>query len=282
MKTVAEKLLGKNTPAPLTYTPEILVAIPRDENRVPYGITSDVFIGYDVWNCYEVSFLNKNGVPNLCIAKISYGSDSEFIVESKSLKLYLNSFNMERIDAQSLNECKDMVRVTVANDLSELLQTEVKVELFEESFSLSNEDFLEVNDIVDMNEMSFDKFDRAPEVLHGTEGPLKLRVPYLRSNCKVTNQPDWGVLLVVFNGDKSISPESILEYVASFRNENHFHEEVCEMIFKDFSELVKDFMVMCLYTRRGGIDINPVRTDNPELIAEYDMRHCAPIKEFNQ
>jgi 7-cyano-7-deazaguanine reductase len=265
---------------PDSRDPSLLVPIPRDLNRTGYDITNSDFVGHDVWNCYEVSFLKENGYPVNGVMVIEYPSDSPNIIESKSLKLYLNSYNMMNIRSNS-NNIEWAFEELVEQDLTTALYSEedakdifgpvrarfhrnVQYPNYTEPFRVQ---FTTIEDIVDVNNIKFDVFNEDPNTLVVDENPSSRVYRYhtsaLRSNCRVTNQPDWGDVYVHINGYDTVSPESLLRYIVSLRKENHFHEEICEMIYKRLYEILapEELFVACLYTRRGGIDINPMRAN---------------------
>lgn len=298
IETIASTHLGKAGDGTIVkpyVTPDhvdasLLVAIPRYLNRVNYGIDKNtVMLGYDTWNAYEVSFLLDNGFPVNCVAKIIYSSESESIVESKSLKLYLNSLNMQKF-GNSIDAAIGTVEELIAHDLSKALQTDVSVSLF---IDLNYEDlqFLCVNPFdnlyhleteLDVASMDFPYYNENLDILkedYDTDnGRLAIRSSSLRSNCRVTNQPDWGDVFIVMEGDRLPTLESVLQYIVSMRKENHFHEEICECIYKRLLDKFEpsDLLVGCLYTRRGGIDINPVRANNMELLMNYSGALMTP------
>ncbi len=275
---VNDSLLGKASATPENYDPSLLFRIPRDENRVKYGIDSDnlIFCGYDIWNCYEVSFLTKNGLPVSRIMKLIYPANSKFLVESKSLKLYLNSFNMERFE-DTLKDSVTKVRKIISDDLSALLETKVSVSLFDNNSKekIPFEDIPNINNYISLKKQEaiiFDTYQEAPELLESkqtnTIHEYSFHTDLLRSNCRVTNQPDWGDLFVRIKTRHIPDFSSIIRYLVSFRKENHFHEEVVEMIYKRFWDIFEpqELMVAAMYTRRGGIDINPIRASNKSLL----------------
>lgn len=266
---------------PDTVDSSLLVPVPRIYNRIQYNIdeTRLPFVGYDSWNCYEFSTLLHNGYPISGLLKIVYPANSESIVESKSLKLYLNSYNMARIVPQdmSLSYAVEHIQAAVAKDLSDALKVNVRVRLhLQQKISkvhppLSNS-YWHVDDAVNINSLSFDSYEEDPSLLQVVESHPTyntfLHTNSLRSNCRVTNQPDWGDVYVFFRGNKGVTPESFLKYIVSMRKENHFHEEIAECIYKRLWDLLEpdDLLVTCLYTRRGGIDINPIRASSENLI----------------
>ena len=266
--TIASKVLGEKVSAPLVYDNTILVPIPREANRLQYNITNaDFGVGYDVWNCYEISFMTENGLPVSGYARIVYNSNSKYIIESKSLKLYLNSFNMTPIGSNSL-QCLELVTDIIQKDLSLALETDVQFQWFGtgEGYATLNvmDDFAPLESIIDLDCVKFSEYEETPELLIADQriNEIKVSSNLLRSNCRVTNQPDWGTVLIDMTGDNVPSLESLAKYLVSFRNESHFHEECVEMIYIRLKELFNPdtLTVTALYTRRGGIDICPVRS----------------------
>lgn len=263
---------------PDVIDPSLLVAVPRIYNRIQYKIDEAnlPFTGYDVWNCYEFSTLLNSGYPLSGLLKICYPSNSHSIVESKSLKLYLNSFNMVRL-ADHIQTAKNLIEETVSADLSHALGCNVKVTFHrQQAYNYLSHPlphmFSFIDLLVDYEDLTFESYNEDPSLLEvvdsNTSDGTRLHTSSLRSNCRVTNQPDWGDVYVVIKGEKTITPESFLKYVISMRKENHFHEEICECIYKRLWDLLspKELFVTCLYTRRGGIDINPVRASNADII----------------
>tara|TARA_R110001592_G_scaffold74334_3_gene226169 strand:+ start:294 stop:1205 length:912 start_codon:yes stop_codon:yes gene_type:complete len=260
------------------YNPELLVKIPRYLNREGYGLTSESFVGVDTWNCYEVSAITTKGQPVAGMLKIVCPSDSEYHVESKSIKLYLNSYNMTRIGDTAM-ECISGIEARVKRDLDELLETTTTV-----SFYTSNEDGIELTfkayrdlgDIVDLDQIDFTAFqsDSTQLAIEDTDNEakvIKVKSNLLRSNCRVTNQPDWGDVFIKMKSKKLPSADSLAKYIVSHRTVSHFHEEICEMVYKHLTDAYEpeELMVACLYTRRGGLDINPVRASHQSLIPEF-------------
>lgn len=259
--------LGKQSSYPQHYDPSVLVAVPRILNREQYGITNEAlpFVGVDVWHCYEFGFLTEKGVPVVGLLKIIYPADNEFLVESKSLKLYFNSFNMDRFGETQAEGISKVVEI-IKKDLSELLKCQVLVCYFDHKTQLAKSDFYDfsiLEETVDFDNLSCSEFSENPGLLEisAVSGEIKWGTHLLRSNCKITHQPDWGSLFIEMKGEKLPTAESFLKYIVSLRNENHFHEEICEMVFKRMIDKYhpERLMITCLYTRRGGIDICPVR-----------------------
>ena len=275
---IHDSLLGKEASTPERYDASLLFRIPRSENRIKYGIenTNLPFVGFDVWNCYELSFLTKNGLPVSRVMKLTYPADSEFLVESKSLKLYLNSFNMEHFET-TVEDSVDKVKAIITADLSALLESQVAVNFFDEN-SKKAVPFPNIKNIsryISTKEQEliiFEHYKEMPELLQSKQTnqthDYAFRTDLLRSNCRVTNQPDWGDLFVKISTQHKLDFSSIIRYLVSFRKENHFHEEVVEMIYKRFWDAFepKELMLAAMYTRRGGIDINPIRASHENLL----------------
>lgn len=264
---IASTHLGKKSAGSEKYDPSLLVAIPRLENRKQYDIDNKnlPFKGWDVWHAYEFSAMSENGIPVTKLLKLKYNCNSEFLIESKSLKLYLNSFNMTRLGKNS-TDCLNICKNRIEKDLSEILKTEVSVN-FIENDTKREEIFLNFNNImqfIDENSLKIENFKEAPEVLETEQSETKeyyLTFDCLRSNCRVTHQPDFGDVFIYYKSYKHIKEASLVKYLCSFRAEYHFHEECCEMIYKRLLDLLDDgeLFVCALYTRRGGIDICPAR-----------------------
>ncbi len=261
-------VLGKNVKAPVLYDPSVLVAVPRSVNRDKYEITSEMFSGFDWLNCYECSSLDMMGVPFYFAMSIKYPSNTTNIIESKSLKLYLNSFNMSRI-----GNIRDFQKIVV-NDLSKILG------INGEEVVITNLPYLEdlkryksLNDACDVGLINIHNvYNENQELIiiyNVNNGYSRWRFEGFRSNCKITGAPDFATVFIEIQGNEQPTPESLLRYLISYRNEAHFHEECCELIYKRLLEWCspKYLYVRCNYTRRGGIDIVPVRetyTTNPK------------------
>jgi 7-cyano-7-deazaguanine reductase len=270
---VAGKLLGQRVAAPKTYSPDILVPVPRTENRDDYGITNETFIGYDTWNCYEISFLLDNGIPLSFVGKLIYPSYSKNIVESKSLKLYLNSFNMEKMGA-TVDEAKVKFIETVRKDLVKILDVEfdsIRFNLFSPGSEIvkaigDEAEYFDLMTLVQDIDSAVD-IKENPNLLTFDENEsnyIKVSMNAMRSNCRVTHQPDWATIYIEMKSEKAADLKSILKYIVSFRDESHFHEECVEMVFKRLKDKFNPEIlnVTALYTRRGGIDICPQRSND--------------------
>ena len=293
------KHLGQSSQYKSEYDASLLVREPRSSNRKHLGIKekSLPFIGCDVWNGYEVSALTNNGVPVCGVAKVVYPSDSKYIVESKSMKLYWNTFNMTKM-GDTFDKVIKNLEETASKDLSKYLQTDVRVTVFPTSDTFSNNNpytdknykRLENTDEIDAESYYVDVYSETASLLetkhlNSTNKPYKVMSSLLKSNCRVTSQPDWGDVFISLEGTKHPSDKELLKYIISFRDECHFHEEICETIFTRLNNTFepRSLMVACLYVRRGGWDINPIRTTHEYLIDEFFWDHKVPwIKTLRQ
>lgn len=262
----------------------LLVGIPRVLNRTAYEIHENdlPFKGFDTWNCYEFSTLGDNGFPVTGLLRIVYPADSPNIVESKSLKLYLNSFNMMK-NGTNIDDILTNVERRIYDDLAKCIGDEgVEVVVhFEQSIVRKpvEGDFVQIETFIDPSAVIFDQYNESSNLLEvvDSDNYTKLwRSAVLRSNCRVTNQPDWGDVYIAIKGKKTVTPESLLQYIVSMRKENHFHEEICECIYKRLQDLLnpEELFVACLYTRRGGIDINPMRASSGAVAYQYGSGLC--------
>jgi 7-cyano-7-deazaguanine reductase len=279
------KHLGQTSSYARDYDPSLLVREPRSGNRTYLGLqnTALPFCGYDIWNAYEISSMTERGRPVTAIAKIMYPCDNEYIVESKSIKLYFNSFNMARFGATG-DECLDHLKELCEKDLSALLETDVRVSLFNPSdvqraetkpYFAKGYVTIEDDDQV-MDSIVFNEFTETLDLLAGPYGLsrsgrmtlYRYHSSLLKSNCRVTGQPDWGDVYIHLKSDGALSPKTLARYIVSFRDECHFHEEICECIYKRLWDIFnpKELAVTCLYARRGGIDINPTRVSHVDLL----------------
>jgi len=280
------KHLGQTSKYKSTYDPALLVREPRSSNRIHLDIEEGnlPFRGGDTWNAYEVSGLTDNGLPVVGIGKIYYPCDSEYIVESKSIKLYFNSFNMTRLGEDD-EEVLSNIQIKAQRDLTKLLGKNVEVRIASNREVLNNKitaaedwghdkaegnDYITLEDDYPVEDLDFTVYQETPKLLEVIDSPVD-KIQYhsalLKSNCRVTSQPDWGDVYIEMEGDKTVDPISLLKYIVSFRDECHFHEEICETIYKRLYDLVEPdkLAVRCLYARRGGIDINPERYSEESL-----------------
>lgn len=256
----ADSELGKKTEYDQSYNPNRLYPIPRAGKRREMGIDPNrlPFSGFDCWNHYEVSWLNAKGKPMVATAEIYYDCASPFIVESKSLKLYFNSFNHSKFTSMS------EVEKTIINDLKKVVDSEVTViinQLGHSQSALIYEKF--DGECIDDLDIECTQYTVDPSYLY-INNELVDEILYsdlLKSNCLVTNQPDWGSVQIIYKGNK-INREGLLQYLVSFRNHNEFHEQCIERIFVDIMTYCKpsELTIYGRYTRRGGLDINPYRS----------------------
>ena len=208
---IAARFLGKRVSGSQEYDNSLLVVIPREENRKQYSINNCnlPFVGWDIWHAYEFSAMAENGVPVTRLLKLKYSCESEFLVESKSLKLYLNSFNMSRF-GKNTAECLEICKRLITDDLSERLETKVEVEFLEnnsERIEIFNR-FENIMSFVLEDSLRIDKFKEAPELLQTEENAEEkeyfLMFDSLRSNCRVTHQPDFGDAFIYYKSIKHI------------------------------------------------------------------------------
>ena len=266
-------ILGQSTSYPKTYAPDMLYPIPRALGRANLALPADALsIGMDWWQVFEMSWLNSQGISQVAMARLAIPATSEYIVESKSLKLYFNSLNFTEFDNQQA------VKAAVEKDLSACLKTDVTLEIFEVNIANSLPISAPQGDCIDNALDSSDKkiaivSDVDPSsltVAHQGASDSQLQILHshlLRSNCPVTNQPDWGTLEIQIDSQQ-IDCAGLLEYILSFRQHNGFHEQCVEQIFSDLTQAFapKTLMVRAWYTRRGGIDINPCRVSDISLL----------------
>lgn len=277
---IASTWLGKKSSGSDIYNPSLLVAVPRAENRIQYNIENEKlpFYGWDVWHAYEFSALTEKGLPVTRLLKLKYNCNNAFIIESKSLKLYLNSYNMSKF-GNDANECLTICKNNIEKDLSNILKTNVEVNFLDNNAVNVRifDKFENILNFIDEKSLKFTKFKESPEVIKITRTQLPeahyLMFDSLRSNCRVTHQPDFGEVFIYYKSSIKINNASLVEYLVSFRSEYHFHEECCEMIYKRVYDLLdkEDELFVCtLYTRRGGIDISPARWSKNCTINDVD------------
>lgn len=266
---VSDTALGQRSEYAASYDKALLQAVPRSLQRNTLNMTGDApFKGVDHWHLYELSWLNAKGKPMVAIGRLTVNSDSPFLVESKSLKLYLNSFNQTRFDSM------EKVRLIIEHDLRDLLQdSALRVELWRLSeaphvLSSCPGECLDDLDVV------VDRYDYDPQILSFSEEEVTHQVFHshlLKSNCLVTGQPDWGSICIDMLG-RPLDKSSLLRYLISFRCHQEFHEHCVERVYMDLWRLGQPsrLTVRAYYTRRGGIDINPLRTNQSEIILGCD------------
>jgi 7-cyano-7-deazaguanine reductase len=276
MNTPENSQLGQRSAYVDQYDAGLLYPISRADKRAEIGILGQLpFMGADLWTAFELSWLNARGKPQVAIAHIAIPCESPFIVESKSVKLYLNSFNNTCVEGS--RHGLDAVREAIAWDLGAATsgrprgQHRVGVTLVSaEAFSQET--------VAELEGLNLDRLD--VECTHFTPAPQLLTAAFeqpvvtetlvshlLKSNCLVTGQPDWGSLQIRYSGPP-IDQAGLLRYIVSFRNHNEFHEQCVERIYMDVMQRCRPdkLSVYARYTRRGGVDINPFRTSDPQAM----------------
>ena len=266
MNTPEQSQLGKPASYADQYDASLLFPMPRAGKRSEIGVV-DVppFFGADMWTVYELSWLNLRGKPQVALAHITVPCESPCIVESKSFKLYLNSFTNTRFaDARD-------VRERIRSDISAATSSGIGIKTI-------GPELFDREPIHEMDGLNLDRLD--VECIHYTPAPELLFAEFdeppvtetltsnlLKSNCLVTGQPDWGSVQIAYSGP-AINQEGLLQYLVSYRNHNEFHEQCVERIFMDVWTRCKPIKlsVYARYTRRGGVDINPFRTSYPQAL----------------
>lgn len=261
--------LGQRVAVPDSYDPSILYAMPR-RNLQP-GV-----YGFDLWRCYELSWLGPRGKPETAVLEIVYPVESKNIVESKSLKLYLAGLSNESFPDPRKVEC------IIRGDLEEILLAPwIDTAIFMNERGLSRKWMHSLLGIcIDGIDIEISHHGLDPNLLHVQEGKAhqSLVSHLLRTYCPITHQPDFASALIKYKG-KKIDPASLLRYLCSYRQHEGFSEECCEQIYMDIlSRCTPDELtVACFYTRRGGIDINPVRSSHE--IGVEDMRRYRLVRQ---
>lgn len=258
--------LGQKTEYKSEYDPNLLQAVPRRLNRDSLGITvaQPFTIGADIWTLYELSWLNPQGVPQVAIADVSIDFRSENLIESKSFKLYLNSFNQTRF--ASLEEVQQRIQA----DLTKCASGQISVKIYKLSDFTQQPIVDFAGECIDEQDIQIDNYQFSTEALQeiasGEVVEERLVSHLLKSNCLITSQPDWGSVQIHYVG-KRLDREKLLRYIVSFREHNEFHEQCVERIFCDLMQFAKPekLTVYARYTRRGGLDINPFRSNFESL-----------------
>lgn len=267
-QTLRSLSLGRETNYKNNYDAGILQSVPRRLNRDELQLKTDnlPFIGFDLWNIYELSWLNLSGKPMVATGTIRIPFDSENLIESKSLKLYLNSFNQTKFS--TVNEVKN----TMQRDLTSCANKIVTITLQTNLDNFSQKLGTLTGSCIDHLDIKIDNYQFSPHYLENISGSQDIKETLyshlLKSNCLITHQPDWGSVAITYSG-KKLNQEKLLRYLISFRNHNEFHEHCIERIYCDLMKFakIKTLCVDARYTRRGGLDINPLRsTTNHENI----------------
>ncbi len=254
--------LGKPTRYEDQYNSALLCPFPRQLKRDDIGLSGALpFVGFDLWTAYEVSWLNLKGKPVVALAEFSFPCTTPSLIESKSFKLYLNSFNQTRFPDRAA------VARQMHEDLSRVSGGKVDVAICDVESAGSLQVGRLPGDCLDDLDIEVTDYQLNPEALHGAVNPAcvvseQVHSHLLKSNCLVTSQPDWGSVLIRYQGGQ-INREALLRYLISFRQHNEFHEQCVERIFVDLMRFChpQKLSVYARYTRRGGLDINPFRSN---------------------
>ena len=255
--------LGKTTDYRDTYDANLLQGVPRSLNRDPLGLHADSlpFHGADIWTLYELSWLNAKGLPQVAVGHVELSHETVNLVESKSFKLYLNSFNQTRFANW------EAVQETLERDLSACAQGNVTVALYRLD-EVEGQPIAHFHgNCIDDQDIEIRSYQFNAEYLKGAAGHKVVQETLvshlLKSNCLITHQPDWGSVQIQYRGPQ-IDREKLLRYLVSFRHHNEFHEQCVERIFNDILRFCapESLSVYARYTRRGGLDINPWRSNS--------------------
>ena len=262
--------LGKHSEYPDEYDAGLLTPIPRSLGRKALELIGDLpFSGADLWTGYELSWLDGNGKPQVAVAEFTVPASSAALIESKSFKLYLNSYNQTSFERWS------DVSQRLENDLSECAGGPVLVQLF----TLANYQKQGVQELpgncIDNLDVTIDCYQPEPALLDVTDGgevSETLHSHLLKTNCPVTGQPDWASVMVRYRG-RQISQQGLLKYIVSFRQHQDFHEQCVERIFTDILSRCgpEELDVYARYTRRGGLDINPWRSTSTAVPGSFRL-----------
>jgi len=268
--------LGKPAAYKTEYDPSLLFPIARQQKRAEIGLAEGVtlpFFGVDIWNAYELSWLNMRGKPQVAIASFTVPAESPNIIESKSFKLYLNSFNQTKV--ASPEALAEMLRA----DLSDGFGASVSVALTApDAFGAVRMGELE-GLLLDRLDIEVDRYEPDPGLLKANHEEGMVEETFvshlLKSNCLVTGQPDWGSVQIRYAGAQ-IDQEGLLRYLIGFRNHNEFHEQCVERIFMDILRGCRPqkLSVYARYTRRGGLDINPWRSNYSTGLKPSNLRNA--------
>lgn len=259
---MAANPLGESIPSPSKYDPGILYPISRWPARSLLDIDKKIPLhGFDHWHAYELSWLNKKGKPLVAVAEFLFNADSENIVESKSLKLYLNSLSQE------VFESSEKLSKVIANDLSAVSRSEVQVRIHGVEQEVLAASSRRQGKSLDNLDVSIDQYEPDESLLRVVDDLVfdeELRTDLFRSNCPVTGAPDWASVEISYTGAK-IDEQSLLSYLCSFRQHQGYHEECAERIYRDIMANCdpQELRVVMHFLRRGGLDINVYRSSVP-------------------
>ncbi len=266
MNSLTEAPLGKKTAYISRYQRDLLFPIARKTNRTKLGLSGPLpFKGVDIWNAYELSWLNRKGKPVIAIGEFIFPCDSPNLVEAKSFKLYLNSFN------NTVFSDVDEVIATIQRDLEEIIEApvQIRIQLIEQLAPVTTQVFS--GTCLDLLDIQCDTYLVHPDFLQ-IENESVSEILYsnlLKSNCLITGQPDWGSVQIRYTG-KKIQHKGLLQYIVSFRDHNEFGEQCVERMFLDIMQRCapQKLSIYARYTRRGGKDINPYRSTERDEIPE--------------
>ena len=272
MNTPKHSRLGKPTIYADQYDASLLFPIARAPQRAELGLGASLpFMGADLWTAFELSWLSPRGKPQVALAHITVPCESVNLIESKSFKLYLGSFNNTRFADAAEVLARLRADLTEAAWRGAVVQSSVGVKLVAAEW-FDREPIEELDGLsLDRLDVECTRYQPAPDLLTAAldEAPVSevLTSNLLKSNCLVTGQPDWGSVQIAYSGPQ-IDQEGLLQYLVSFRNHNEFHEQCVERIFMDVWTRCKPIKltVYARYTRRGGLDINPLRTSHPQQL----------------
>lgn len=262
MSTPEDSTLGKRVDTPSRYSPEVLFAIPRAAQRARIGLSAQLpFHGLDRWTAWELSWLSPSGVPQVALAQIDVPAGSPNLIESKSLKLFLNSLAGERLPSL------DSLRSMIAEPLSVCAGAPVALRLMRMR-DAAGLDIAELDghciDDASLTITHYGPPDSGLLQIERDRSEAQVWVSHLlKSNCPVTGQPDWASVRIACDGAR-IDPASLLRYLVSYRDHAEFHEQCVERIYCDLMRVAspRTLSVYARYTRRGGLDINPFRSSD--------------------
>jgi 7-cyano-7-deazaguanine reductase len=262
--------LGKKTTYTTQYDPSLLFPIPRQLKRNEIGMTKPlVFFGNDVWHAYEVSWLDLQGKPQIAVGEFIIPCESEYLIESKSMKLYLNSFNQTKLASQ--NELKDLITADLENAIGSPASIQI-IPIDEKNITTSTS---MSGQCLDQLDITIDRYTLHPDYLStkATQASETLYTNLFKTNCLATRQPDWASLVVQYAGNQ-INHEGLLKYLISYRDHAGFHEHCVEQVFIDILQKChpEKLSIEARYTRRGGISINPYRSTE---------KHFLPNQPYN-
>lgn len=286
MADYASQSLGDSTSYAIytdQYDPALLVRMPRNLAREDWGIKGDEFTGYDVWHCHEATFLNYYGLPIAGTLKIMIPSHSRWMIESKSMKLFLNSFDMCRMGSSNIQNAIGDYERKVGYHLGQCIDHGVQVRFFldrQEEYDVIS-GYHNLYDLVDVENLEITDYNceenhlESIELKEGKQDDIydvKVYTNVLRSRCRHTKQKDTGSAYIHIQcSKKTVELSGLLKHIISLREKNEFHEFCAEKLLVDISKVdgVKEVMVMLLYARRGSLDINPIRTTSGSLLPEH-------------